>query len=107
MTSDIVLATTTNSLPIAILALFALGAAVLYSIRIAYTLFDGYRTATTSRAGYVAVGLLLLTTVPIVLRFVMATWGAFSVDAINVVTAGSQLLGLGAITVGIYTGGGR
>ena len=102
------LATTASSLPIAILAVFTLAGAVVYSTRIAYTLYRGYRTATTSRAGYVAVGLLLITTVPIVLRFVMATVGTVPTAVILVVVAISEIAGLAAILVGIYEpGGGR
>ena len=96
-----------DSLPIAILALFALGAAVLYSVRIAYTLVARYRTAHSSEAGTVAFGLLFLTTVPIVLRFILASIGGISVDTINIVTALSELAGLLAILVTIYEPGGQ
>lgn len=97
-----------GSVPIAILALFALAGAVIYSIRIAYTLLRGYQTALNSRAGYVAIGLLLITTVPIILRFVMATLGTIPSSGIVIVVALSELAGLGAILVGIYDpGGGR
>jgi len=102
------LVTSASSLPIAILAVFALAGAVVYSTRIAYTLYHGYRTATTSRAGYIAVGLLLITTVPIVLRFAMATVGSVPTAVIVVVAAVSEIAGLVAIIYGIYDpGGGR
>lgn len=101
------LSSATTALPIAILAVLALGVAVLYSLRIAYTLLEGYRTASSAAAGYVAVGLLLLTTVPIVVRFVVATWGLLSPTLINALAAASELLGLLAIVVGIYRPGGE
>lgn len=101
------LATTASSLPIAILAVFALAGAVVYSTRIAYTLYRGYRTATSSRAGYIALGLLLITTVPILLRFVMATVGTVSTAVIGIVAAIIEIAGLGAILIGIYDPGGE
>ena len=100
------LVVTTGSLPIAILALFALAGAIVYSTRIAYTLYRGYQTATNSQAGYLAVGLLLITTVPIALRFVMATLGTLSTAVILIVTAACEIVGLGAILVSIYDPGG-
>jgi cobalamin synthase len=96
-----------DSLPIAILALFLLGAAVLYSIRIAYTLIVRYRTANSSEVGYVAVGLLFLTAVPIILHFILASIGSVSGDVIDIVTALSELVGLLAILVTIYEPGGK
>ena len=99
--------TTPDSLPVAILALFVLGAAVLYSIRIAYTLVRKYRSAGSSEAGYVAVGLLFLTTVPILLHFVLASIGGIPGDVIDIVTALSELVGLTAILVAIYEPGGK
>lgn len=100
------LAITPGSLPIAILALFALTGAVVYSTRIAYTLYRGYQTARNSRAGYLAIGLLLITTVPIVLRFVMATLGTLSTGVILIVAGIIEIAGMGAILVGIYDLGG-
>ncbi|MGM0372645.1 MAG: hypothetical protein ACQEQJ_09125 [Halobacteriota archaeon] len=96
-----------TSVPIAILALFVLGGAVLYSIRIAYTLLTRYRAAESSETGYVAFGLLFLTTVPIVLRFVLASVGGIPGDVIDIVTALSELAGLTAILVAIYEPGGN
>ena len=108
MMSSLILTTASpDSLPIAILALFALGAAVLYSIRIAYTLIARYRSAGSSDAGYVALGLLFLTTVPIILHFILASIGGIPGDTIDIVTALSELIGLTAILVTIYEPGGN
>lgn len=96
-----------DSLPIAILALFVLGAAVLYSIRIAYTLVEKYRSAGSREAGYVAIGLLFLTTVPILLHFILASIGGITGDIIDIVTALSELVGLTTILVSIYEPGGK
>lgn len=107
MSSLILTTASPGSLPIAILALFALGAAVLYSIRIAYTLIARYRSAGSSEAGYVAFGLLFLTTVPILLHFILASIGGIPGDLIDIVTALSELVGLTAILVTIYEPGGK
>ncbi len=100
--TGVVLAANPNSVPIGVVALLALGAAVVYSLRVAYTVVEGYRTAESSSVVYIAAGLLLLTTVPILLRFVLATVVSLPAYAISGLTGLSELLGLGAILYVIY-----
>ena len=90
------------SVPVGILAVLGLGLAVVYSLWIAATLMRGYRTATTRRSGWIALGLLLLTTVPISVRFLAGTAGDLAPTAVSIVALVSELLGIAVILGALY-----
>lgn len=90
------------TVPLGVIAVMVLSLSVIYSVRIAYTVLQGYRTAESSRVLYLALGLFLLTTVPILLRFVLATVAGLPAYAISGVTGLSELAGLGLILYVIY-----
>ncbi len=90
------------SLPVGILAALGLALAVIYSLWIAATLLRGYRTAVTRRSGWVAFGLLLLTTVPISVRFLAGTFGGFTPSDVSTVSLTSELIGLVTILLALY-----
>lgn len=90
------------SVPVGILAVLGLGLAVLYSLWIAATLVRGYRTAATHRSGWVALGLLLVTTVPISVRFLAGTYGGLTPADVSTVALTSELIGLATILLALY-----
>ena len=91
------------SLPVGILAVLGLGLGVVYSLWIAATLLRGYRTAATRRSGWVALGLLLITTVPISMRFLAGTFGGLPPTDVSTVALTSELIGLGIVLLALYT----
>jgi hypothetical protein len=78
------------------------------SVAVAVVLFRGYRRG-PGRPGmlYLALGLVLLATVPELLRITLPT--LTSVDAVgrSVVVSASELVGLGLILWAVYGGGSR
>jgi hypothetical protein len=90
------------SVPVGILAVLGLGLAVAYSLWIAASLLRGYRTATARRTGWLALGLLLLTTVPISVRFLAGTSSGLAPTGVSILALGSELLGLVAILGALY-----
>lgn len=95
------------SVPVGILAVLVLGLAVLYSLKIAGELLAGYRRSSSRDAAAVAVGLLFVTTIPIVLRFGLSTLGLVSPPVVRVLAATSALLGLTVVLLVVYGGGDR
>jgi hypothetical protein len=91
-----------TSIPVGIIAVLLLGVVVLYSLRIAYTILQGYRSASTSGSGLLAAGLLLLTIVPIVLSFVVGTYTSFSPQTLSAVILALEIIGLGLIISSLY-----
>jgi len=96
-----------SSVPVGVLAILVLGAVVLYSLWIAVTLLNGYRSASSYRSGGLAVGLLLLTTVPISLRFGVATLGMLSTPAISALALSVEVVGILMIIFSLYAPGGE
>lgn len=95
-----------GSVPVTVLAVFALGAAFLYALWIAFTLLRGFREASSLRSEGLAVGLLLVTSVPIGLRFLAATTLSIGGDVIAFCTTGIKLLGLLVVVATLYLPGG-
>lgn len=93
---------TGGSLPVGVIAVLALGAAGLYSIWIALTLVRSYLSATSVRSGGLALGLLLLTTVPITTRFGIGTLGDLSAGVISLIALSFELTGIGIIILSLY-----
>lgn len=100
-------ATATDPLTgLAVVALSALSIAL--SAAIAVTLVRGYRRG-PGRSGMLslAVGLLLLTTVPELLRVGLPTLTGVGTVGRSVLVSGCELLGLGAILWAVYGGRSR
>jgi hypothetical protein len=81
---------------------------VVLSLVIAVVLIRGYRRG-PDRTGmlWLAVGLLLLTTVPELLRFGIPTFTSIGSVGRSVIVSGSELLGLGTILWTVFGGGSR
>jgi hypothetical protein len=78
---------------------------ILLSVLIAVVLLHGYRTGPSNRGTVLlAGGLLLLITVPELLRIGLPTVVGVSTVGRSVVVSGCELLGLGAILGAIYGG---
>ena len=94
------------SLALGVLLLTALSLAL--SAAIAVVLLRGYRRG-PGRTGILtlAVGLLLLTTVPELLRLGLPTATGVGVVGRSLLVSASELLGLGAILWAVYGGGSR
>ncbi|APE94716.1 hypothetical protein [Halodesulfurarchaeum formicicum] len=96
-----------GSIPVAVLAVFALGAAFLYALWIAFTFLRGYREASSLRSEGLAVGLVLVTSIPIGLRFLAATMLPIGGDIIALFTTAIELLGLLVVLATLYFPGGE
>ena len=100
-----------GAVPWMALAIFGLWAvSLLLSAGIAVMLFRGYRSSPENRNGAVlllAVGILLLTTVPEFLRVGIPTATSIGAVGRSVIVSGFELLGLGSILWAIYGGGER
>jgi hypothetical protein len=94
------------SLAVAVLALSVLS--VVLSVAIAAVLVRGYRRGPGRRGMLVlAVGLVMLTTVPELLRIALPTVTEVGVVGRSLLVSGCELVGLGAILRAIYGGGSR
>ena len=91
-----------NALPIGIIAFLLMGIAILYSIKIALSLLQSYWTATSARSGGIAIGLLLLTTVPITIRFGVGTVSMLTSSQISIIALSFEVVGLGVILTSLY-----
>lgn len=97
------LQTTTGGSPTLVLAAFvALAVATLLSLYLAVRLYRGYRTGGGPGMALLGLGLVLLTTVPMVLRLVLANVPDVAPTTRAVTVTASQLLGLLLIVVVIY-----
>ncbi|MDS0282394.1 hypothetical protein [Haloarcula onubensis] len=94
------------SLAVAVLALSAL--AVALSVAVAAVLVRGYRRGPGRRGMLVlAVGLVMLTAIPELLRVVLPTVTEVGVVGRSLLVSGCELLGLGTILRAVYGGGSR
>lgn len=97
------LQTTTGGSPALVLAAFvALAVATLLSIYLAVRLYRGYRAGGGPGMALLGLGLVLLTTVPMVLRLVLANVPDVAPTTRAVAVTASQLCGLLLIVVVIY-----
>ncbi|WP_227373729.1 DUF7521 family protein [Haladaptatus halobius] len=72
------------------------------SLAVAYVVVRGYRRNRNRGRLYLAVGLILLTTGPILIQFVLTTFTAVSPVGRAAAANASKLLGLGAMLYAIY-----
>lgn len=72
------------------------------SLVVAYLVVRGYRRNRNRARLYLAVGLVLLTTGPIVLQFVLTSFTTISPVGRSAAANASKLLGLGAMLYAIY-----
>jgi len=94
------------SVALAVLGLSVLSVAL--SVAVAAVLVRGYRRGPGRRGMLVlAVGLVMLTTVPELLRVALPTVTGVGVLGRSLLVSGCELLGLGAILRAVYGGGSR
>lgn len=100
---------TTGADPVVAVAVFGLSAlSLLLSVGIAAVLVRGYRRGPGHRGMLVlAVGLLLLTTVPETLRIALPTLTSVGAVARSLLVSGCELTGLGLILWSVYGEGSR
>lgn len=92
------------SVAVAVLALSLLS--LVLSLTVAAVLVRGYRRGPGRRGMLVlAAGLVLLTTVPELLRIVLPSVTGIDVVGRSLLVSGCELLGLGAILRAVYGGG--
>ncbi|MBX0297246.1 hypothetical protein [Haloarcula nitratireducens] len=97
----------TGSEPAIALAVLAVSVlAIVLSLTIALVLIRGYRQGPGHRGMlWLAVGLLLLTTIPELLRIGLPTATGIDTLGRSLLVSGCELLGLGIILWAIYRGG--
>lgn len=84
------------------LALLTMAVAAVLGALVAVRAYRGYRGSGDPALLSLAVGIVLLSAGPTVLRFVVPTLTAIPALSLETATAGSQLLGLAAILYAIY-----
>jgi hypothetical protein len=82
--------------------LVGLVVALVLGLVIAYELFAGYRRVRNPEMLQLAVGLVLLTTLPILLRLVLTTFSSVPPATRSLVVSGCELTGLLVILTVIY-----
>ena len=103
MVSPTLLQTSTGGSPVVVaLTLLGLLLTACLSLGVAYLLVRGYRQNRNRARLYLGLGLVLLTTGPIVLQFVLSTFTTMSPVIRSGVANASKLLGLGAMLYAIY-----
>jgi len=87
-----------------VVVIFGLSAlSIVLSVLIAALLVRGYRRGPGHKGMLtLAVGLVLLTTVPEVLRIGLPTFTAVGTVGLSILTSGCELVGLGAILWAVY-----
>jgi hypothetical protein len=85
-----------------LLVLFGMLFTALLSLGVAYLVIRGYRQNRNRARLYLAVGLVLLTTGPIVIQFVLTSATTMSAVGRSAAVYTSKLLGLGALLYAIY-----
>jgi hypothetical protein len=96
--------TATGGAPSVVLAVFAaLFLATILSIYLALRLYRGYREAGNRGMLWLGVGLVLLTTVPILLRLVLSNVGGVPATTRATAATASQLVGL-LVVLGVVYG---
>jgi len=100
---------TTGTVPSVAVAVLALSViSLVLSVAIAAVLVRGYRRGPGRRGMLVlAVGLLMLTTVPELLRIGLPTATGVGSVGRSLLVSGCELLGLGAVLRAVYGGGAR
>lgn len=102
MRPSIFLQTTGGPREIVALALLGLIVTALVSLVVAYVIVRGYRNNRDRGRLYLALGLVLLTTGPIMIQLVLTNLTAVSELSRSAAANASKLLGLGAILFAIY-----
>lgn len=102
MQPSIFLQTTGGPREIVALALFGLIVTALVSLAVAYVIVRGYRNNRDRGRLYLALGLVLLTTGPIMIQLVLTNLTDVSELSRSAAANVSKLLGLGAILYAIY-----
>ncbi|KTG09367.1 hypothetical protein AUR64_16440 [Haloprofundus marisrubri] len=87
---------------VVVVALLGFVVALLLGIGVAYKLLTGYRRTRTPEMLQLAVGLLLLTTVPILLRVLLPTFTGISPVSRSLLVSGCELSGLLVVLGVIY-----
>lgn len=101
--SPIFLQTATGGSPFVVaLALVGLLVTAALSFGVAYLLLRGYRRNRNQARLYLAIGLILLTTGPIVIQLVLTNFTTMSEVGRSAAANASKLLGLGAMLYAIY-----
>lgn len=98
---------TGGSVLLVLLALLGLLLTAVLSLWVAYLVVRGYRQNPNRARLYLALGLLLLTTGPIVIRLVFSNLPHLSAVEQSAAANTSKLLGLGAMLYAIYGSAGR
>ncbi|WP_224450440.1 DUF7521 family protein [Haloprofundus salilacus] len=99
------LQTSTGGSPVIVaLTLLGLLATVLLSLAVAYLVVRGYRRNRDRARLFLAIGLLFLTTGPIVLQFVLTNVTTLSPGIRSATANASKLVGLASILYAIYGG---
>lgn len=103
MRSFVLLQTTTGGPRlVVILAFLGLFVTATLSLGVAYLVLRGYHRNRDPARLYLAIGLVLLTTVPIVIQLVLTNFTAVSMVGRSAIANASKLLGLGAMLYAIY-----
>lgn len=95
-------AVTGGSLVVVVLTLIGLFATATLALIVAYLLVKGYRENRNRAQLYLAIGLILLTTGPIVLQLVLTNFTDASRGLRSAAANTSKLLGLAAMLYAIY-----
>lgn len=95
-------AATGGSLVVVVLTLIGLFATATLALIVAYLLVKGYRENRNRARLYLAIGLILLTTGPIVLQLVLTNFTDASPGLRSAAANTSKLLGLAAMLYAIY-----
>jgi hypothetical protein len=100
--SPVQIQATGGSPTVVALALLGLLVTALLSLVVAYLVVRGYRRNRNRARLYLAVGLVLLTTVPIVLQFWLTNFTDVSAGGRSVAANASKLAGLAAMLYAVY-----
>ena len=92
----------TASTAVLLADLFAFAVATALSLYLAVRLYRGYRATRDPEMGALGVGLLLLTTAPLLVRLVLSNVTGVDATTRAIVAAASQLLGLLVVLGVIY-----
>ena len=103
MHSTVILQTAEGGSPIVVaLALIGLLVTAGLSLGVAYVLLRGYQRNQNQARLYLALGLVFLTTGPILIQLLLTNFTAVSAVGRSAAANASKLLGLGAILYAIY-----
>lgn len=91
-----------GSVVVVVLTLIGVALTAVLSLYLAYRVIRGYRRNRSRARLFLAIGLVLLTTVPILLQFVLSNFTDVSKVGRALATTISELLGLVAMLYAIY-----